>query len=79
MKIDIKKSVDLFKTLGLTEHTLYKIRVKTTSANVEHEAYLFTGFENGSYCKIYNNTYDHPIDMMEVYSMKIIKKLSTLK
>jgi len=79
MKVDIEKVEDIIKHFKLEEDMTYLVRVKTASTNVEHKAILFVGFKNGNYCEIYNNTYDSPINLADVYSMKIMKKLVTLK
>lgn len=76
---ELVTSKDVFKHFKLKENSVYLIRVKCSSANVEHDSILFTGFENGAYCEIYSNSYDNGIDMMNVYSMKVIKKLATLR
>ena len=61
--------------LKVKEHSLYKIKVKITENNVEHNSYLFTGFTTGGYCYVYNNTYEYPVKIQDVFSIKIIKKL----
>lgn len=72
MKILIEgKSVEeIFNTLKLKEHSLYKVVVKSTKNNIAHYAFLFTGFKTGSYCEIYTNSYEHPIGMQKVYSIQ---------
>jgi len=75
MKVDLKKAEDIFEHFELQEHSVYLIRIKTKSTNVEHKSLLLTGFKNGNYCEIYNNSYDGPIKMVDVYSMKVIRKL----
>ena len=67
---------ELFKALKLEENTLYKVRVKTNAQNVEHDSFLFTGFRNGNYCMVVNNTYESPVRLQDVYSIKVIKKLA---
>lgn len=79
MLIEVKKAEEVFDKLKLEEHSLYKVLVKVTPSNAAHEAVLFTGFKNGGYCVVYNNTYDGPIDMMKLYRMKVVKKLGKLK
>lgn len=79
MKVEINKSEELFDVLDLKENTIYKVKVKVRSDNPEHNAILFTGFKNGDYCEVYSNNYDAPIKMMDLYSIKVIKKLTTLK
>ena len=69
----------IFKALKLKEHKVYKIRVKTTANNIAHSAILFTGFNTGSYCEVYNNTYDAPISLHDVYSIYAVKELCSLK
>ena len=66
----------IFNTLKLEEHSIYLVKVKTTENNVEHEAVLFTGFKTGSYCEVYNNTYEQPIKLQKIYSLTIIKKIT---
>jgi hypothetical protein len=46
------KSEEIFKELKLKEHSLYKVKVKTTENNVEHKSVLFTGFKSGGYCMV---------------------------
>lgn len=78
-KIFVDKSEKVFEALDLLENTAYLVLVKSTSQNPTHEAVLFTGFKNGNYCEIYNNSYDKPLKMMDIYSIKILKKLHTFK
>lgn len=80
MIIDDKMtSEQIFKALKLKEHTLYRVTVKTSPNNVEHNAFLFTGFKTGSYCEIYTNSYDSAIPMRKMHSIEIDKKLSKIK
>lgn len=65
----------VLKALGLKEHTLYKVLVKCTEQNVEHIAFLFVGFLTGSYTEIYNQTYEKPMRIIEMYSVEIIADL----
>ena len=78
MKVELNKAKDIFEHFNLKENSVYSVRVKTKTTNPEHKAILFTGFENGNYCTIYSNNYGDPIDMMSVYSMKIIKLLTEM-
>jgi hypothetical protein len=76
---NIKSLNEVFiKGTKLKEHTLYKILVKVSPNNVEHESFLFTGFESGSYCMIYNNSYEHPISLKDIYSFKVLQELTQL-
>lgn len=79
IKVEINSIKTLFSILGLEENTLYKVAVKCRANNPEHVAFLFTGFKNGNYCEIYNNSYDSPISLESVYSIKKIKKLAKTK
>lgn len=79
MKLENNSSEQVFKALKLKENSLYKVSVKTTEHNVEHTAFLFTGFKTGSYCEVYTNSYEQPIKMMNCYSIKVSKKLSKIK
>lgn len=57
----------------------YLVSVKITKENVEHKAILFTGFSNGAYWSIYNNSYDNgPSKFDDIYSIKIIKLLTKI-
>jgi len=78
MKVELKKSEDIFQHFNLEENTCYLVAVKCRANNPEHKSILFTGFKNGSYCEIYSNTYDNPIKMEDVYSMKVVRKLTKL-
>ena len=69
---------DVFNELDLKENTTYLIKVKHSSGNIQHKAILFTGFRNGNYCTIYNNTYEGPADMMKAYSIIMVRKLAVL-
>ena len=64
-----------YENLDFEEHSVYLIDVKCSENNLEHESYLFTGFKTGSYCYVYNNSYDAPIKMQDCYSIKIKQKL----
>lgn len=79
MKVELTSPQEVFDTFQLKEHSVYAVKVKGTYNNPEHEAILFTGFRNGNYCCVFNNTYDAPIPMMNLYSMKIVKYLYSLK
>ena len=83
MRVYIKNKVEaitdmgvLFEELGLEEHTLYRVSVKILSISVEHNSFLFTGFNTGTYCQLYNNTYDCPLKLEDVCSITIEEKLS---
>ena len=67
----------IFDKLDLSEHSVYLVKVKCFVRNIEHEAFLFTGFKSGSYCEVYNNSYDRPLELKEVYSITVIKALHT--
>jgi len=69
MKIDIS---------NLEENTVYHVKVKCSKNNVEHEAIFFMGFKSGAYCVVYNNSYDAPVPISEIYSLQIINKLINL-
>ena len=75
----VRVDKDSFKTLNLKENTLYKVKVKVSEHNVEHESVLFTGFNNGAYCVVYNNTYDYPVPFDKIYSIKILQELTPIK
>jgi hypothetical protein len=81
MEVIIKgKSVEeIFKLLKLKKHSLYKCKVKCSENNVKHTAFLFVGFKTGSYCQVYTNNYDCPIDMTRCYSISNVKFLSKIK
>ena len=79
VQVQITEFKDLWDFLKLKEHTLYKVKVKHTANNPEHMAFLFTGFKNGNYCEVYTNTYEMPVDVINVYSIKIVKELSKIK
>ena len=65
-----------FEEFKLEEHALYKVKVKINENNVEHESFLFTGFNTGSYSTIYNNSYEQPVELKNIYSLEIIKQLN---
>lgn len=77
-QISSKTAKMVFDQLKLKEHSIYKVRVKVSSDNVPHQAILFTGFNNGSYCEVYNNSYEHPIKMMHCDSIEIIESLGVI-
>lgn len=79
IKINNKTPQEVFEALKLKENTLYKVKVKVTNNNLEHTAFLFTGFKTGAYCEVYTNSYEQPIKMMSCYSIKVSKKLSKIK
>lgn len=68
-----------FKQFNLKEHTLYKVRVKVSEHNIEHEAFLFTGFKTGAYCVVYTNSYEHPEPLNKIHSMEILQELTNIK
>lgn len=78
MKIEDHMTTQVvLKTLGLKEHTLYKVLVRCTEDNIEHIAFLFVGFLTGSYTEIYNQTYEKPMRLIEMYSIEVIADLGS--
>lgn len=82
MKIKIVKEIcdikELFKELNLEENSLYLVEVQKRSTNPAYKSFLFTGFKNGNYCYVYNNsTGQTPLE--DFFSIKIIKKLYSEK
>lgn len=77
VKVEIDKTETLFEVLKLEEHTLYKVLIKVSATNPTHTSFLFTGFKNGNYCTLYNG--GDVIDLKNIYSLKIIKKLGKTK
>lgn len=75
MKIKNKNYSEIFEKLGLDERAIYLVEVKCSPSNSRHKSILFTGFKNGSYCEVYNNTYDAPIPLNKLHSIKIVKKV----
>jgi len=74
---EYKTMEELFNHAKLDEHSLYFIEVKISPDNVEHYSFLFTGFANGNYCEVYNNSYETAADLSTIHSFNIIKKLHT--
>lgn len=72
-------SEQIFEKLELEENSVYEVEVKCSEFNLEHKAILFTGFKTGGYCKVYQNSYDYPIDMMDMFSIEVIKFLTSIK
>lgn len=68
--------VDISK---LKKNSVYEVKVKCSENNLEHNAIFFMGFKTGAYCMVYTNSYDAPIPIKEIYSMTIIKLLTTIK
>lgn len=81
MKIieDVKTFKQVFERLGLVEDTLYEVEVKHHANNPKHRAFLFVGFQNGNNCNVYTNGYETPIDVMKLYSLRIIRKVASIK
>lgn len=79
VNIVVTKVEDLFETLKLEENSVYKVLIKSNASNPAHISYLFTGFKNGNYCEIYNNTYERTLKLSGIYSLEVIKKLDTKK
>lgn len=77
MKIKGKSIEEIFKHFNLEEHSLYKVRVRSSQFNPEHIAYLFTGFKTGGYTTVYSNNYETPTPLEGIHSIKFIKKLDT--
>jgi len=75
----VTSSEELFEELGLKEHTLYKVKVRFSDINVEHDSFLFTGFSTGGYCHLYKNSYEIPLSIESVWSLKIVKELSEIE
>ena len=66
--------------LQLKEKSVYEVLVKLTEDNCEHSAILFTGYKNGGYWYLYQNSYDEAISLISknIFSLKIVKYLTTL-
>lgn len=64
---------------NLDENTTYLVEVKTSENNPKHKAVLFVGFRTGQYCTVFNHTYEAPIPLKELYSMRMLTKLAKLK
>jgi len=73
--IDNLSIKETFEVFDLKESSQYVIKVKTSMNNIAHKAILFTGFKSGGYNTVYNNTYDSPVALNKIYSMKIVKKI----
>lgn len=63
----------------LLEDSVYKVMVQVSASNVEHMAILHTGFKNGNYWIVYNNSYDNIVNFKEIYSIRILEYLCKLK
>jgi predicted secreted protein len=63
----------------LDENTTYFVKVKVTEHNPEHKAILFVGFHGGGYCSVYHYSYERPLPLKEIHSIRVIKKLVNLK
>jgi hypothetical protein len=72
------KPEEIFKDLELEQFTLYEVIVQKTLENPPFKSFLFTGFTNGSYCTIYNNT-SAALNMINFHSIVVIKKLTSLR
>ena len=80
VKLSNRKQIpfmDVWNTLGLKEHTLYKVLVKAHGGNPEHNSYLFTGFKGYGY--VYTHCYEEPRPLSQVYWIRIIKELDSTK
>ena len=67
---------------GWQTETLYLVEVAISKNNPIHTAYLKVGFRNGdgqpgNYSEVWNNSYDGPRRISEVYYLKVIKTLHT--
>jgi hypothetical protein len=65
----------ILQNLEIEEQTAYLAVVKISSTNVPHRAVFFMGFRSGAYCEIFAQSYGHPYDLKQMYSVEIIKKL----
>lgn len=70
---------EFLKREDIKEFTTYLVNVSWNSGNPVHQAILFMGFKTGAYCEIYNNSYEAPSPLPEVYSLEIIKELCPLR
>jgi len=62
----------------LQENSVYRVQVKTTSANVKHESILLTGYKNGSYWVVVNNSYGGEVQFRDLYSIRIEEYLCSM-
>ena len=62
----------------LKEHTVYLVHAKRTKPNLIHQAILFMGFHSGSYCFVYDNSYDRPEPFENFFYIDVIRELCTI-
>jgi len=62
----------------LRENSVYRVEIKVSANNIKHEAILLTGFKNGNYWTIVNNSYDETVAYKSIYSIRIKEYLCTL-
>ena len=67
---------------GWKPSTLYLVEVSFSKGNPIHHSYLMVGFlspknEPGAYTQIWNNSYEEPSSLQEVYYLKVIQELHT--
>ena len=79
MVIERETPRNIFKALKLEEHCVYLVYVKASQNNIKHKSILYTGFKSGSYCVVYNNSYEEPLNMRDIYFLEVIEKLTKLK
>lgn len=65
---------------GWKEHTIYIVKASHHKYNPVHFALLHVGFLNkdktpGAYSKVWQNSYDEPYDITELYSVEYVKEL----
>lgn len=63
----------------LKEHSVYEVKVKVRANNPEHTSILFTGFNSGGYWSIYDNNYSCPVNIKDIYCIRIVGFLMTKK
>lgn len=75
----ISKSDPLQIVANLEPHTLYEVEVAFDEHNVIHQSFLFFGHTRGASTYVYNNTYEYPYRVNEVYYLKVVRPISTIK
>jgi len=70
--------IRLIKTLK--NNTVYAVQVKCSMHNIEHQVILFVGFADAcTYTYVYRESYEYPIDIFDLWSIRIEKELITLE
>lgn len=62
-------------TKNLEEQTYYFVEVQVQRTNVPHTVILYNGFNTGAYTCVWGGTYQYPLNIENLFSIKLLSKI----